>query len=87
MIVVKIELHSAITGTVKELGRMVISNDGDHKEHPKKGNYTARVCKKGSTNFMKPTRTGKVRNYSRNSYTVWKLVYKALKECFAKDFK
>ena len=85
MIVVKIELHSAITGKVSEIGRMVVSNDGTGTKQ--KCNYTARVCRKGSEDFLKnPTRSGKIVDYPRQSYTVWKLIHKALKSCYP-EFK
>lgn len=86
MIVVKVELHSAITGKITEIGRMVISNDGTAKDK-RRGNYTARVCRRGSTNFLKPTREGKIANFPRKSYTIWKLVHKALIECFEEKKK
>jgi hypothetical protein len=44
VIVVKVELHSAITGEVTEIGRMLIANTGGTK---KRGDYTAKVLRLG----------------------------------------
>jgi hypothetical protein len=83
MIVVKIELHSAITGAVTELGKMVISNDDTHHGDPTRGDYTVRLGRRGNTEtinvMQKPQKTGKVLNYPRLSYSVWVLVARALK--------
>ena len=46
MIVVKIELHSAISKEVTLLGEILISNDGTGTEH--QGNYDAIFYKKDS---------------------------------------
>lgn len=81
MIVVKIELHSARTGSVTPLGRMVISNDGG-SPNAARGDYTARVCRKGSTDFMKPLRTGHVKDWPRLSYNIWRLVLRSLQNAF-----
>lgn len=79
MILVKIELHSAITGKVTELGRMQISNTGHAtKENPKRGDYEIELMRKGTKD--KVQKRGLVRDYPRESYTVWELVRRAL-EC------
>lgn len=83
MILVKIELHSAITGKVTELGRMQISNTGHAtKENPKRGDYEVELFRKGST--TKVQRRGLVRDYPRQSYTVWELVRRALEAALGK---
>lgn len=85
MIVVKIELWSARTGKVSELGRMLIANDGTSK-NPKRGNYDAKILRKGS--FTKSwdsavtTRESRVEDYPRLSYSVWRLVLRCLKNAF-----
>lgn len=84
MIVVKVELHSARTGKVEELGRMVISNDGG-SQTASRSDYTARVCRKGSTDFMKPLRTGHVKDWPRLSYNVWRLVLRSLRDAFPEE--
>jgi hypothetical protein len=52
MIVVKVELHSAVTGEVKTLGTAVIDNITDASQHRitggRLGNYRARVWRKGA---------------------------------------
>ncbi len=79
MILVKIELHSAITGKITQLGQMQICNTGHAtKENPKRGDYEISLFRKGST--TKVQRQGLVRDYPRQSYTVWELVRRAL-EC------
>lgn len=47
MIVIKIELHSAITGKVTPLGKMHIANAGTSKD-PNVGHYLGGVFRKGS---------------------------------------
>lgn len=74
MIIVKIELHSAKTGKVTELGRMHISNDGTGDDE--RGNYRVELMRKGTSNKIQ--RTGCVKEYARNSYTVWELVKRSL---------
>lgn len=74
MIVVKVELHSAITGKVSEIGRMHIVNNGtgDHRV----GNYIVRLMRRGTTHRVQ--KTGSVENHARLSRPVWDLVVKAL---------
>ncbi len=81
MIIVTIELQSAITGKRSKLGEMNIVNDGTGTT--KLGNYSARVMRKGSWN--KPQRCGWVKNYPRASYSVWRLVMRALKDAFPEE--
>lgn len=78
MIVIKVELHSAITHKVTELGRMVIHNIGGTLL---RGNYGVKVGRKGQDSFQvleKPQRSGKVESHPRLSQSVWCLVAKAL---------
>lgn len=76
MIVVKIELHSAVTGKTSELGRMVICNDGT-AVNPKRGNYTVDLMRRGTTD--KVQRRSRVEKYPRLAFSVWVLVARALK--------
>lgn len=80
MILVKIELHSAVTGKITPLGLMVISNDGT-SANPKRGNYDVRLGRRGSLGevFTKPQRTARVEKYPRAAFSVWVLVARALK--------
>ena len=92
MIVVKVELHSAINGTVKELGRMIITNTGGNLQ---RGNYVAKVGRKKASGdpvslrsvYHKPQRTGTVDDYPRLSYSVWRLVSRAILSCYPEEAK
>lgn len=83
MIVVRVELHSAITGEVTELGRAVIDNIGGSKDV---GNYRCRTLR-GRTRqslddaWLRRTfkRTGEIVGHRRLQLHVWHLVAKALK--------
>lgn len=81
MIVVKVELHSAITGDVTEIGRMVVANDGTGTGSL--GNYDAKLGRKGVADNRKiwesPQRQARVEGYPRISAPVWVLVARALK--------
>lgn len=81
MIVVKIELHSARTGKVSELGRMNITNNGLASTE-KRADYDVEIMRKGTTN--KVQRRGLVRDYPRQAYTVWELVRRALEAGLSK---
>lgn len=87
MIVVKIELHSAITGKVEEIGRTVIWNEGTGTA--KRGNYGAKVIRRGVMNSHPKAsdvvRTGAVDDYPRLSYNIWRLVIRALLSCFPEE--
>ena len=77
MIVVKVELHSAVTGKVSEIGRMHICNDGKTTNtDPSRGDYIVEIMREGTNN--KVQRRGMVRDYPRLPHTVWELVRRAL---------
>lgn len=85
MIVVKVELHSAVTGKVEELARMLIANKGDSTS-PSKGNYKCLTLRGRSKEALDKatvngtvTRRGEVMQHARLSLHVWHLVAKALK--------
>lgn len=93
MLVVKVELHSAITQKITEIGRMVIWNDGT-AESAKRGNYDARVLRKprqDSPYERLPmtrapyTREGRVEDYPRLPYPIWRLVSRALRSCYPEE--
>lgn len=90
MIVVKVELHSAITKKVTLLGQMIVHNVGT-SQNGKRGDYKVCVARKGDTDtraiLTRPTRRGEVTNYPRLSYNVWRLVTKALKSAFPEEAK
>jgi len=95
MLVVKIELWSAITGKVTEVGRMYLGNDGSSLD-PSRGNYDVKVARKGTSRWaglkdfpgwhaVKTVREGRVENYPRKSYNVWRLVLRALRSAFPEE--
>lgn len=87
MIVIKIELHSAITKQITVLGQMIITNSGGTN---KRGDYDVRVGAKKDAGdlgriFHNPLRNGSVKNYPRLSYNVWRLVLRALLSAFPEE--
>lgn len=80
MIVVTIELWSAITGKKTLLGKAVISNDGSGNEHL--GNYDVAIGRKGQADITKichrPKRWSKVLLHQRLRYDVWYLLRRGL---------
>lgn len=74
MILIKVELHSAITGKVTEIGRMQIYNDGTGTS--KSRNYGVRLMRRGTKDVVQ--RTGEVKGHASLSLSIWKLVAKAL---------
>jgi len=83
MIVVKVELHGARTGQVAELGRMYLFNDGTGTD--KQGHYDVMVCRKGSIEPGSARRKGRVVNWPKRSYSIMRLVTRALLECFPEE--
>lgn len=77
MIVVKVELHSARTGEVTEIGRMHISNVGGTM---KRRNYAVEVMRRGTHHRVQ--RRGEVHDHASESYPIWELVRKAIASAF-----
>ena len=78
MIVVRVELWSAITGKVTEIARAEICNVGGSAEI---GDYETRSLRgRSATAFAQRTiqRRGKVTGHRRKALHVWNLVAKAL---------
>jgi len=75
MIVVRVELHSAITGKVSEIGRMYISNTSVN-DTPNVADYAGELLRK--PNFKSVTRSGSVKDHRRLAEPVWSLVSKML---------
>lgn len=81
MIVVKVELWSAVTGEKSELARMTIDNIGGT---PQLGDYRCRTMRGRSAEALhramcKPAqREGRVLGHARLREHVWNLVAKAL---------
>lgn len=83
MIVVRVELHSAITGRVTTLGTAHLANDVTGT--PDLGNYEVAFYKRGVTNpRVRQTaglwRAGKVTGFPRKRLLAWDLLYRALGE-------
>ena len=82
MIIVKVELWSAITGKHTELARMQIDNIGGNRT---RGDYHVATMRGRDAETLEKatwaktyTREGEVRNHARLSDHVWVLVAKAL---------
>jgi hypothetical protein len=82
MIIVRVELHSAITGEKQELARMMIDNIGGTVTT---GNYRVRTYRGRDEATLdaamianRVTREGKVTGHRRLALHVWHLVAKAL---------
>lgn len=83
MIIVRVELHSAIDGQKTEIARMMIDNIGGTE---KVGDYRCRTYRGRSGDDLDRamfteavTREGKVEGHRRLDLHVWHLVGKALK--------
>jgi hypothetical protein len=85
MLVVRVELHSAITRHTTEIARMIIANDGTGDST--RGNYWARAAKGETPENMLPAaimhasrklRHVEVKDYPRYSKHVWNLVARVL---------
>lgn len=82
MIVVKVELHSAITGAVTPLGTAIIANDGSGTHA--RGRYDAWFGRKGQdlVNLLScrgDARHSRVEGFPRLSKNAWHLLARALK--------
>lgn len=81
MLVVRVELHSAITGKVTEIARMLIWNRGNRRGGNELGDY---VCctyigrDREALDRRKVNREGEVNDHPRLREHVWHLVAKAL---------
>jgi len=73
MIIVKIELHSAVTGKVTELGKLHIINDGTGDAS--KGNYDVHKYGKNGRQLLAHAR---VERHARRSRTIFNLLRRAL---------
>ena len=83
MIVVKVELWPlGFESRKRELGRMHLTNVGVN-ETGKRGDYDVKVMRRGTKD--KVQRTGEVRDYPRLSYSIWRLVQRALRSSFPEE--
>jgi len=82
MIVIKIELWpKGFESKARELGRMYVANTGE-LGNGKRGNYHVRLLRKGTTTVQ---REGNVDDFPRLSYSVWRLVLRAIKSVFPEE--
>jgi hypothetical protein len=84
MIVVRVELWSAVNGRVTELARLAIDNQGV-SDNMQRGDYRVRTYRGRDKEALDAamlnnsiTRQGKVENHKRLALHVWHLVGKAL---------
>ncbi len=78
MIVIKVELwKGGYESNKEEIGRMTIANKCD-SDNPKRGNYTVNLMRRGTEDSV--LKTVEIKDYPRQSYTVWKLVKLALEK-------
>lgn len=84
MIIVRVELHSANTGEITQLGWMNLSNTG-RLGSLKRADYEVEIMsmRKGVIT-KKVMRKSLVRDYPRLAYTVWELVRRALESALGK---
>lgn len=85
MIIVKVELWSAIDGEKTELARMVIDNVGgtqtlgEYRARSLRGRSAGDLDRALASRPMKVTREGEVHRHPRLREHVWNLVAKALR--------
>ncbi len=88
MIVISLQMWpNGMSDKAYDLGRAYIWNDGSGTT--KRRNYQIRVCRRGKHTFHdalnSPTRTGALKKFPSESYNVWRLIVRALKECFPEE--
>lgn len=82
MIIVRVELHSAITGKVTELARMKIYND-NKSPNPNFGNYGFQTFIGRSTDQLAKEREHRhtaIEHWPKNRLHVWNLICKGLRQ-------
>lgn len=84
MLKVTIELVSAITRKTSTIGVAFLSNDGTGTRD--RGNYDVQIMRKGVESPLgKTTREGRVENYPRVAYNVWRLIARGLHAAFPEE--
>lgn len=78
MIIIRVELHSAITRKVTEIARMQIRNAGGDRKVARYSVETLRGRSREQLDRRECQRSGVVENYPRLSIHVWHLVARAL---------
>lgn len=81
MIVVRVELHSAITGQITEIARMDICNEGGTVRKGDYGVYAMRGRDRDTLARRTVQHTGRVVGYPRLAIHVWNLVGAAILAC------
>lgn len=84
MIRVTVELLSARTGKRSVIGMMDICNRGNREFGHVRGDYDGRLYRRGK---LIVSRVGKVENFPRKSYPIWRLVMRMLAEMFPEERK
>lgn len=79
MIIVRVELHSEVTGEVTEIARMHVYNAGRTKTHNKYEGKTFWGKTKEDLDEQIKIRAGVVRNYRGPTLHVWHLVTEMLR--------
>jgi len=89
VIVVRVELHSAMTGKVTLLAKTIISNKRLRDMRGQRADYSVRVGRKGRLEnqqvLRSPLRWGIVTDYPREALNVWRLVIRALLAAFPEE--
>jgi hypothetical protein len=80
MIVVRVELHSAVTGAVTEIARMDICNEGGSARRGDYGAYAMRGRDRKTLECRNVQREAKVFGYPRLDIHVWHLVAACLRK-------
>lgn len=75
MLIVKIELHSAVTGEVTTVASGKIVNTGTGT--PTRGNYRVELLDAAG----RPWKSGTVEDFPRKRLLAWDLLYRALGKC------
>lgn len=83
MIVVRVELWSAVTGEKKTIGLMRISNDG--RRTGPLFDYDGEIAHKTRLDWSRVSRRGRVEGWAADAKVVWRLVLAMLKKCYPED--
>lgn len=81
MIVIKIELHSALTGKITQLGEAYISSTGEVHEGDK-CDYELKIMRKPK--FKSVTKMARVERWPRSRRTVWQLLQECLNQAYGR---
>ena len=89
MIIIKVDLHHAVKGGVTRLFTMTISNTGTHPDRPARGNYVARMGRRGQEDIKAihkaPLRSNRVDDWPRLAYHPARLVLRSLRALFPEE--